>query len=58
VTIAPLTSESSDINFCDEYVQGEFQSKQGARAPSSGTIYMSTGALESAIVYRLPVKIS
>jgi len=27
-------------------------------APSSGAIYTSTGALESAIVYRLPVKIS
>jgi len=42
-------------------IQGEFQSNQDFfnLAPSSGFIYMSTGALESieSIVYRLPVKI-
>jgi len=38
-------------------LQGEFQSKQDFfnLAPSSGAIYMSTGALESAIVYRSEV---
>jgi len=43
-----------------QFIQGEFQSKQDFLnlAPSSGVIYMSTGALESAILNRLPVKIS
>jgi len=42
------------------HIQGEFQRKQDLfnLAPSSGAIYMSTGALESAILYRLPVKTS
>jgi len=55
-----ITHHQQVIQVQEYFIQGEFQSKQDFfnLAPSSGAMYMSTSALESAIVYRLPVKIS